>query len=235
MRFLAVSVILLGMVLGASGRARADAGPAAPLALDEPRSGLHLEIEGACQVRPADGGGAACQSYAASAHKSDVFAVVLDDRGLFVYSIAIFAERELGSGETRARLVSSKLGDAVSGAPTTVSYGGERFVRAQLRMPNGAAVCFITADDRPEVAIVMFATDRTLVDAINPKLEAAMRTLRRTAPPAPAAPEPDPPVGSRSQKLLTALLLVVFAVPVITFIRRAIRLERRKAKAKLPR
>lgn len=227
MRFLPGRVIAMAIVLGVVGTARADASSGgAPLAMDEPRSGLHLEVEGACQVRPADGGGAACQSFAASADKSELFAVVLGPKGLLFYSVAVFAEHEQGVGETRARAVSTKMGDSVVGTPTAVTYGEQPFLRTQLRTTNGAAICFITADDSPEVAVIMFATEPESLSAMEPKAEAAMRTLRR-AKKLSAAPPPAP-MSRTSQALLSAFLLVIFGLPVFRFIGRAVRNARRK-------
>jgi hypothetical protein len=225
MRFLAAWVTVVAIVLGTAAHARADA----PLSMDEPKSGLHLEVDGGCQVRPEDGGGAACQGFAASAHKSELFAVVLRPTGLLFYTVAVFAEREQGLGLPRARRVSTSLGDSVVGTPTEVSYGGQRFLRTQLRTSHGAAICFITADESAEVAIVMFATDPESLSAMEPQAEAAMRTFRRTAKATPAAVS-STPMSCGSQALLSAFLFVVFGLPVFGVIFRAIRIARRKAK-----
>jgi hypothetical protein len=223
----ALALALLLAVLGLAAPARADGS----LAMDEPKSGLHLDVEGACQVRPADGGGAACQSYAASADKSDVFAVVLNDAGLFGYSVAMFAEREPGAGEERARRVSKSMGESVAAVPSPVTFGGQAFLRTRLEMANGAAICFITADDRAEVAVIMFATDRDALSSVEPKAEAAMRTLRRAGAPPPSAwndgTAPPKPMSRTVQMLITAFLALVFGLPVIRFIQRAVRTARK--------
>ena len=226
-------VAVLVMLLGTGLDARADGA----LAMDEAKSGLHLDVEGACQVRPADGGGAACQSFAASADKSDVFAVVLGPNGLLSYSVAIFAEREPGSGEERARRVSKSMGESVAASPAPVTFGGQPFLRTRLEMANGAALCFITADDRPEVAVIMFAADREALGAIEPKAEAAMRTLRRARSEAAAETSsngtaPPPPMSRTAQMLITAFLALVFGLPVLRFITRAVKNARRIAKSK---
>jgi hypothetical protein len=219
--------VAVALVVGLAGSARADATP--PLAMDEPKSGLHLSVEGGCQVRPADGGGAACQEYAASADKSDVFAVVLGPKGLFFYSVAIFAERELGGGVERARRVSTAMGGSVFGTPSEVTYGEQQFLRTQLRMSNGAAICFISADDRSEVAVIMFATDTESLAAMEPKAEAAMRSLRR-APKPPDAPAPTAPMSCGSRALITTFLVLLFGLPVVGFIRRATKQAKKKRK-----
>lgn len=226
LRWVIVVATVLGLVVP-TRHARADARAAgAGLAMDELGSGVHLEVEGACQVRPADGGGAECRSFAASADKSDVFAVVLGPNGLLFYSVAIFAARELGVGEARARLVSAKMGESVAGAPIAVSYGEQAFLRTELKMTEGAAVCFITVDDTPEVAVVMFATALDSFSAMVPKADAAMRTFRRTRKPAPAsAPPPAPkaaPMSCGSQGMLSLFLLVIFGLPVFRVIRRSV-------------
>jgi hypothetical protein len=206
------AVVRLVLMLGAIGsRARADGA----LAIDEAKSGLHLDVEGACQVRPADGGGAACESFAASAHKSDVFAVVLGPNGLLSYSVAIFADREPGSGEERA-------------------FGGQRFLRARLEMANGAALCFITADQRAEVAVIMFAADREALATVELKAEAAMRTVRRASRESTSSPgtAPPPPMSRPAQLLITAFLGLLFGLPVLRFITRAVKNGRRNAKSK---
>lgn len=224
-------LVVLVSVVGLARSARADG----PLAMEEPKSGLHLDVEGACQVRPADGGGAACQSFAASADKSDAFAVVLNDAGLFAYSVAVFAEREPGTGEERARRVSKSMGESVTAAPTAVTFGGQPFLRTRLAMTSGAAICFVTADERPEVAVIMFATDREALAAVEAKAESAMRTVRRAA--APLAPwsadgtAPPKPMSRTAQMLITAFLALVFGLPVVRFLQRAVR-NARKAKAK---
>ena len=227
-RVAAVVLLVLLAVVGLASPARADGS----LAMDEPKSGLHLEVEGACQVRPADGGGAACQSFAASADKSDVFAVVLNDAGLFAYSIAMFAEREPGTGEERARRVSKSMGESVAAVPTSVTFGGQAFLRTRLEMANGAALCFITADDRAEVAVIMFAADREALASVEPKAEAALRTLRRAGAPPPSAwndgTAPPKPMSRTAQMLITAFLALVFGLPVIRFIQRAVRTARKK-------
>ncbi len=216
-------VLVVLLVIGLARSARADG----PLVMDEPKSGFRLDVEGGCQVRPADGGGAACQSFAASAHKSDVFAVVLDDAGLFAYSIAVFAEREPGSGEERARRVSKSMGESVTASPTRVTLGGQPFLRTHLAMTNGAAICFITADQRPEVAVIMFASDREALAVMEPKADAAMRTVRRTG--APVVPwsadgtAPPKPMSRTAQMLITAFMVLVFGLPVVRFLQRAIR------------
>ena len=224
----AVVLVVLLFVVGRATSARADR----PLAMEEPRSGLHLDVEGACQVRPVDGGGAACQSFAASADKSDVFAVVLNDAGLFAYSIAIFAETEPGKGDERARRVSKSLGASVAASPAPVTFGGQAFLSARLEMKSGAAICFITADDRPEVAVIMFASDRAAIVEVEPKAVAAMRTLRRASGALAVSSSydgtaPPKPMSRTAQMLITAFLALVFGLPVIRFIQRAIRAARK--------
>lgn len=228
-----MAALLLWLGNGSPARA------AAPLAMDEAKSGIHLEVEDACQVRPADGGGAACQSFAASADKSDAFAVVLGPDGLLSYSIAIFAEREPGSGEERARRVSKSMGESVAAAPAPVTFGGQPFLRTRLAMETGGAICFITADDRPEVAVIMFAGDREALAAVEPRADAAMRTLRRAPGAAAVATSssssgtaPPPPMSRTAQLLITALLALVFGLPVVRFITRAVKNARRAAKNK---
>jgi len=221
--------VTLLFVVGRAPSARADP----PLAMEEPRSGLHLDVDGACQVRPADGGGAACQSFAASADKSDVFAVVLNDAGLLAYSIAIFAEREPGNGEDRARRVSKSLGESVAASPAPVTFGGQTFLSTRLEMTGGAALCFITADDRPEVVVIMFASDRDAIAAVEPKAEAAMRTLRRAGGALAVSPSydgtaPPKPMSRTAQMLITTFLALVFGLPVIRFIQRAVRAARKR-------
>jgi hypothetical protein len=218
MRLLAGWVIALDLLAGLKGSARADA----PLSMDEPTSGLHLEIEGGCQVRPADGGGAACRDFAASADESERFAVVLGPKGLLLYSVAMFAEREQGVGVSRARLVSTKMGEAVVGTPAEVTYGGQRFLRTQLRTSNGAAICFITADESAEIAIIMFASDPEAFAAMEPRAETAMRTLRRSTRQVAAAS----PMSCGSEALLSMFLFVVFGLPAVGFILRAVRVVR---------
>jgi hypothetical protein len=233
MRFLVAWASALFLMLGLTGLAKADA----PLVMDEPKSGLRLEVEGACQVRPADGGGAACRDFAASADKSERFAVVLGPNGLLFYSVAMFADPEPGGGMTRARAVAAKMGEAVVGTPNEVLHGGQRFLRAQLRTSNGAALCFITADEREEIAIIMFAGDPESFSAMEAKADAAMGTIRRTAKPAASAQTPPidgAPMSRTSQALLSVFLVLVFGLPVVGFIRRAIRNARRKAAAAKP-
>ena len=221
MRFVPGWVIVAAALLGAVGTARAEA----PLVMDEPISGLHLAVEGACQVRPADGGSAACRGFAASADKSERFAVVLGPSGLLIYSVAMFAERERGVGEARARLVAAKMGDSVVGTPAAVTYGEQAFLRAELRLTGGAALCFITADDSAEVAVIMFASAPESLSAMAPAADAAMHTIHRTKK-ADAAPAPT--LSRTSQALLSALLVILFGLPVYRFIARAVRNARRR-------
>ena len=224
MRFLPAWMIVVAVLLGV-GRARAEVpSAAAPLAMDEPKSGLHLEVAEGCQVRPEDGGGAACRDFAASAHKSEAFAVVLGTNGLFFYSVAIFTEVELGVGEARARRVSASIGETVTGTPEPVTYGEQRFLRSRLLTATGAAICFITVDDRPEVSIIMFASEPESLAGMEPKAEAAMRTLRRTKA---AAAAPTTPMSCGTQALVSVFLVFVFGLPVFAFIFRAIRIAQR--------
>ncbi|MDB4945177.1 MAG: hypothetical protein JWP97_4711 [Labilithrix sp.] len=202
---------------------RASPACAAPLAIDEPRSGIHLEVEGACLVKPAPRGeaGAACASFAASAHQSERFAVVLGPDGLLSYSVAVFAEREAGRGEERARRVATALGSAVVGEPEAVTAGGTRFVRAELQTVGGAALAYVSVDGRPEVALVLFASEPGRRALMLAGAEQAMGTVRW------AGADPAPPVpGPRhlSRAALAGALLLVAVVAVV-----AVALRRRRA------
>ena len=165
---------VLALVALVPSRARAEG----PLVMEEPRSGLHLEVPGGCAVKPA--GDAACASFAASAHQAERFAVVVHDGALLSYSVAMFADPEPGTGEERAQKVVKSLGDAET---SIVTYGGQPFLRAELHPSNGAAVCFVTIDDRPEVGIVMFASEPALADAMRLHADEVMRSSHRPGPP----------------------------------------------------
>ena len=200
-------VAALAIVLGLGpGIAHAEA-------MDEPRSGLHLDVPGACQVKPA--GDAACAGFEASAHQAERFAVVLHDGGLLSYSIAMFADPEPGADEERAQRVVKSLGAMES---SVVSYNGQSFLRAELHPANGAALCFVTVDDRPEVAIIMFASDPTQADAMRTHADEAMHTIHRTGP-----------LAHRSPRRLKAFLWAVL-IPLLLlgrFLRRHFARRRR--------
>ena len=77
----------------------------------------------------------------------------------------------------------------------------------------------------------MFAADRDALASVEPKAEAAMRTLRRAGAPPPRAwsdgTAPPKPMSRTAQVLITAFLVLVFGLPVVRFIRRAVRVARK--------
>jgi hypothetical protein len=183
------------------------------LSLDEPKSGIHLDVEGACLARPLDAGtagAATCPELAAGAVASDVMAVVAGDGGSPRYVVQIVTEApRLGTGEERARRVAAELGDAVVEPPTAVSFGEQHFLRVRLGPKKGPGVCFVTADDRSEVATVVFLAidDGGDADAaVEKKADVAMATLQRSAP---EAIRHDGSPSRGSDALVIAFLVIV--------------------------
>jgi hypothetical protein len=184
------------------------------LSLDEPKSGLHLEIEGACLVRPLDAGqpgAATCPELIEGALDSAAVAIVVGDGGSARYSVTIVTDPlESGTGEERARRVAQKSAGDLVEPPTVVTFADQRFVRGRLRGKESGGVCFVTADDRPEVAAIVFLafdTDPAAVADVERKADLAMATLQR-APLEKAAHGAAPSRGGDT-------LLVVFVLVVV--------------------
>ncbi|MEA2750736.1 MAG: hypothetical protein QOI41_4879 [Myxococcales bacterium] len=189
-----VLVIALGMLLNGAV-ARADAATPSLLVLDEPKSGIHIELPGAClaHVKNAAMGRPTCPDRA-PAGESEALAVVGGDGGGdgkgAHYSVDIVVDEiALDTGEDRAKRMTKELSEAMVEPPTIVTFADQRFVRARLRWTNGGGVCFVTADDRKEAAAVIFLSlDAESAADVERNADAAMATLRR----APVKGEPSP-------------------------------------------
>ena len=208
--------------------ARADAGTPRVLVLDEPKSGVHIELPGACLARAKDAamGTPTCPDRAVPGD-TEALAVVGGDgeaegKGAH-YSVDIVVEEiAFGSGEDRARRVAKELSEALAEPPTVVTFGEQRFVRARLRWTNGGGVCFVTADERKEVAgIIFLSLDAESVAQVEKHADVAMATLRR-------APVKEAPSASKGSDgaiffvlgVLALALLGLFVVAKFMFIAR---------------
>lgn len=231
--FVSVLALLIGVLAGAAD-ARADGGlsvarphDAARLALDEPGSGLHLEVDGSCTRREIDRGmGASCPvlRYESEPGRLEGAAFVMGD----AYSVDLVSQER---GTRPANEVANELCGAAASEPTTVvTFADRRFVRA--RLPAGGQICFVTAEERPDVAAVLFRElDPGMLPITHPEFslvlereaDAVMGTLRRaTATPASAsAPAPvRARVDSSSNPIVVVVILAGGVLLLLAFVKR---------------
>lgn len=220
--------------------ARPGSGPR--VAIDEARSKLRLEVDATCQPIASDEGTAGAVGMKCLVlerpHGGVPETVVLLAEA---YSVEIVVRDEPGSGEERAQRVGRELcGPSKPGDAPLVSFAERRFVR----MPSldGRALCFVTSDERPETATVLFrALDNALLHSLHPELEvdlaeeadAVMQTLRAPGAPSPKVTPPTPLRAAPSIGKLYVFILVVIGIAGL-FVLGLFVAHRRKPRAKRP-
>jgi hypothetical protein len=209
-----VVVLVLGLgVVARSGPARADGGTPSRLAIDEPKSGLHLDVEGAClaRIRDAEAGTVTCPELAVRGD-SEAFAVVTGDGSAEGprYAVEILVETKLGTGEDRARRAAMEMDEALVEPPIVVTYGDQRFVRAHFRAEDTRGLAFLAVDERPELATILFVSvDADPAGEVEKRAEAVMTTVRRVPRNSTSAAGAESVPSKGSDALVIAFLVVV--------------------------
>lgn len=229
-------VSALALLLGIVGRgreARADGGlsvarphDAPRLAIDEPKSGLHLEVDATCQRSETDGAlGATCSVVQVEEEPGSLHGAAFIMGG--GYSVDIVPQEHGTSPHLRA---SELCGALPSESPAVVTFGDRQFVR--VRSPAADQLCFVTADEKPEITAILFrALDPGMLPLTHPEFvldlgheaEAVMATLRGAAPPpaAPASAGVRPHADFSSNPTVVVLILTGGVLLLLAFVKRA--------------
>jgi hypothetical protein len=210
-------------------------------AIDAPASGLHLEVDAVCEPRQEDAGvtGATCPVVQpmSDVHK-ELVAIIAPG-----YSVDVLTEYgHAGTGEERARRVAAELCASAEEPPVIVTFAARRFARA--RGAGALEICFVTADDRPDVGTIIFRTltQESLLHIVHPEFtldlaqeaDAVMATLgdptRTPTPTKPVIPAAAPSRTSPASRNLSFILfvlavgaLVLFALAKLPFIAQRLR------------